>query len=121
MILGRKLQDQIKREQAKTVSQLRFDIASLQSLLFQKTCELRCATCLDLFTPEVFATHKDCAEPLTQSELFKIKAKQTEDLDISRLKVRVSEIIYNSSRSFEITIQADLSDRCAEFTVERSP
>jgi hypothetical protein len=44
--IGRKLADKIRKEQAQTVSQLKFELSSLQNLVFEKAIEMRCSTCL---------------------------------------------------------------------------
>jgi hypothetical protein len=62
--IGRKLAEKVRKEQAMTVNSLRLELATLQKLVFEQSCELRCATCLNLFEPGSFLQHvmtADCA------------------------------------------------------------
>ena len=55
--LGRKLAEKIKKEQALTVNSLRLELTTLQKLLFESSCELRCSVCFRLFESANFLQH----------------------------------------------------------------
>jgi len=103
-LLGRRLAEKIKKEQERTVSQLRFDLTSLQTLVFEKCQELRCVTCYHLFRPEEFASHvqgkngQTCSRPLGVDEYLQSKERERQRCrnlkTVSETAVQITQLLF---------------------------
>ena len=61
-----------------TVNSLRLELATLQKLVFEQSCEIRCANCLKIFEPSNFLQHNQIANcvPVIDAAAFKEKKRQ---------------------------------------------